>query len=390
MRFLTAPLLALTFAGIQPISAQDSIRIGVVNSSNAVTNQLTLGANAGIDHLNSSGGIIGKPVELIEFDDSCDPSKAIDIAQKLVDTERVNAVVGHPCDDAADAAARIYETQDIPFLTFSSLPSLTERHDVPVTTFRVCGRHDYQADLTVTYLLQQFSPETIAGIFSDTEYGTIAQHRISEWIPEDNILSTAELTTADQLLNRVIEQNAKAVMLYGLSPKLTNSLIDRARTREVTAHFVFDGVVLNSSLRDSARSELHGIALSTNCYMPVLRVNRDTVPNPTLLEVVQTQLENQADWEIGYALHTFAAIEILAMATSTAGTTETTKVVEALKSGIFDTVVGQIDFDTRGDVLVAVNDSGYVASYFYQRFMFVEDMVVHWTEDDPCPEDDDD
>ena len=61
----------------------------------------------------------------------------------------------------------------------------------------------------------------------------------------------------------------------------------------------------------------------------------------------------------GYALYTYAAIQAWAAAATAAGTTDFEPVVKALNEGKFDTVLGSLEFDDKGDVTLP----GYV---FYE------------------------
>jgi len=61
----------------------------------------------------------------------------------------------------------------------------------------------------------------------------------------------------------------------------------------------------------------------------------------------------------GYSLYTYASIQAWAQAATTAKSTEFDAVVKALDEGKFDTVLGELEFDGKGDVTLP----GYV---FYE------------------------
>ncbi len=63
-----------------------------------------------------------------------------------------------------------------------------------------------------------------------------------------------------------------------------------------------------------------------------------------------TTLSCRAARAEGYTLYTYGAIQAWAQAVSKAGTTDTGKMISALQSGQFDTVLGKIGFDKTGDV----------------------------------------
>ena len=52
----------------------------------------------------------------------------------------------------------------------------------------------------------------------------------------------------------------------------------------------------------------------------------------------------------GYTLHAYAAVQVWAQAVEKAGTLDLATVIEALRDGRFDTVLGALDFDEKGDV----------------------------------------
>ena len=61
----------------------------------------------------------------------------------------------------------------------------------------------------------------------------------------------------------------------------------------------------------------------------------------------------------GYVLYTYAAVQAWAEAATTAGSTDFDPIVTALNDGKFNTVLGELEFDDKGDVTLP----GYV---FYE------------------------
>ncbi len=75
----------------------------------------------------------------------------------------------------------------------------------------------------------------------------------------------------------------------------------------------------------------------------------DPRKNPTAAPVVKKFRDGGYEPE-GYTLYTYGAIQAWAQAVKNAGTTDTEKMIGALQSGQFDTVLGKIGFDKTGDV----------------------------------------
>ena len=72
-----------------------------------------------IDEVNAKGGVNGRPIELVPFDDASNPAVARANAQAIADSPCV-AVLGHYLSSASLAAAPAYKDARIPALTGSA------------------------------------------------------------------------------------------------------------------------------------------------------------------------------------------------------------------------------------------------------------------------------
>ena len=70
---------------------------------------------------------------------------------------------------------------------------------------------------------------------------------------------------------------------------------------------------------------------------------------PVAVDVVKAFRAKNIEPE-GYVLYTYGAIQAWADAVKKAGAVDTAKVLPPLKSGKFETVLGTIGFDAKGDV----------------------------------------
>jgi branched-chain amino acid transport system substrate-binding protein len=76
-------------------------------------------------------------------------------------------------------------------------------------------------------------------------------------------------------------------------------------------------------------------------------------PDPTKREgaaAVVKALQDAGKTTEGYVMYTYAAIQAYAQAVTTAGSTDYDAVRGALNSGDFNTVLGDLNFDAKGDV----------------------------------------
>ncbi|MDR6755840.1 branched-chain amino acid transport system substrate-binding protein [Mycoplana sp. BE70] len=114
---------ALLAAGVAPVAAADPIKIGSVVSATGSTAFLgdpeakTLKLVA--DQINAKGGILGRPIELILYDDGGDANKALTYATRLVEDDGVVAMVGGTSTGATMAMVPVFEDAEIPFISLA-------------------------------------------------------------------------------------------------------------------------------------------------------------------------------------------------------------------------------------------------------------------------------
>jgi branched-chain amino acid transport system substrate-binding protein len=80
------------------------------------------GAKLAADQLNAKGGILGRPVQIVEGDDRCDPKDAAIVAQKFV-AQKVDATASHYCSGAALAAIPIFREAGLLYIDWGAVSS---------------------------------------------------------------------------------------------------------------------------------------------------------------------------------------------------------------------------------------------------------------------------
>jgi branched-chain amino acid transport system substrate-binding protein len=94
--FAVAVLVALAWAGTPDAEAQPPIRIGASLSQTGV--YATLGQNQlrgyqlCVKHVNDTGGVLGRKLEPVLYDDGSDPATAVRLYEKLITQDKVDLV----------------------------------------------------------------------------------------------------------------------------------------------------------------------------------------------------------------------------------------------------------------------------------------------------------
>jgi branched-chain amino acid transport system substrate-binding protein len=119
-------LAAALVLGAQAARAADPVRIGVsapMTGDAAGSGQEAMnGAKLAADRLNAKGGILGRPVEIMEGDDRCDPKEGAIVAQKFI-AQKIDAAASHYCSGSALAAIPIFRESGILYLDWGAVSS---------------------------------------------------------------------------------------------------------------------------------------------------------------------------------------------------------------------------------------------------------------------------
>jgi branched-chain amino acid transport system substrate-binding protein len=113
--------LGVTLTGCGGDTKKDEfVAIGSIQDMSGTTsvfgNAITRGAELAIEKLNAQGGINGKKVKLITLDTKGDPKEAINAYNRLVDQEKVVAVLGPPISNIGIALAPIANAKKVPVI----------------------------------------------------------------------------------------------------------------------------------------------------------------------------------------------------------------------------------------------------------------------------------
>jgi len=146
-------------------SSGDEILIGEFESlsgpqatfGQSSTNGLKLAVE---EYNNSKDKLLGKTIKLITYDDQGKPSEAQTVVQKLINKDRVAAVIGEVASSNSKAGAPICQQNKIPMVSPASTnPEVTSIGDY---IFRVCFIDPFQATVMTKFAMNTLKVKKIA------------------------------------------------------------------------------------------------------------------------------------------------------------------------------------------------------------------------------------
>jgi branched-chain amino acid transport system substrate-binding protein len=339
--------IAVAFAIMGASSASAEILIGMAGAltgPNAYQGeQQQQGVEMAIVDINAAGGVLGQQLRLISVDDACDSGQAIAAAHKLV-AEKVAFVVGHQCSGASIPAAGIYERAGIIQMTpASTSPQLTEEGRSNV--FRICGRDDQQGAIAGAYLAAQGRDAKIAILSDGSVYGKGLTKETRRHLRTKGINETlyeeieSDLSDYSPLIAKLRAAGIQIAYFAGYYREAA-ILIRNAREQGYDLQ-----LVSGDSIASEAFIQVTGGAGEGTVFTSF----RDPRRNPGAASLVERFRQKGFEPE-GYTLYSYGAVQAWAQAVSKAGSAESQAVIGSLRSHDFDTILGRVSFDAKGDV----------------------------------------
>lgn len=142
------------FAGAQ--ATEPPIKVGLVaalSGQSAKSGEaLTRGLTMAINEVNASGGVLGRPLELVRRDDESNPSKGILAARELVQREKVAVLFGGLDTPVSLAIVPLVNQMKVPFMgIWAAGTKITENGAADNFVFRVSAVDELVDEALVKY-----------------------------------------------------------------------------------------------------------------------------------------------------------------------------------------------------------------------------------------------
>jgi len=159
--------------GALSVAAVDTIKLGLfvpLTGFAAADGASALnGAQIAVDLINQNGGINGKKVELVYYDDSAKADQASTIARKLIEQDKVVMGISGTYSTATRAAAQIFQSSGVPMISSYAIhPSIIETGDL---IFRVGMGAPVEGVAGAYLAVEKLGAKKIAILTIDNDFG---------------------------------------------------------------------------------------------------------------------------------------------------------------------------------------------------------------------------
>jgi branched-chain amino acid transport system substrate-binding protein len=234
MKMKLAWLLAASMM-TAPVWAADPIKIGVAGpftgGSASMGVSMRDGVKLAVSEINAAGGVMGRPIELVERDDEAKNELGVQIAQELINKENVVATVGYINTGVALASQRFYQEAEIPVFNNVATGSVVTKQFAGADfkanyIFRNAANDTIQSAMIAEEAVKRQGFKKPAILADATNYGQLGKTDLTNALQKMNItpVATEKFNVGDtdmtaQLL-RAKEAGADVILTYAIGPEL--------------------------------------------------------------------------------------------------------------------------------------------------------------------------
>ena len=310
------------------------------------------------DEINAKGGLLGRPVQLIHYDDQSNPANVPGLYAKLIDIDKVDLVVSAYATNQITPAMPIVMQKNLVYMGlfgtdvnakfnydryFSTVPNGPDGKRAPTLGF-----------LEVAAGLSP-KPQTIALIAADAEYAQTVIAGARETVATVGFKTIYDRSyppsTVDYapIVRAVAATNPDVICIASYPPDSVGLI--RAANEIGVKPRMFGGAMIGlgfTPIKAQLGPLLNGI-VNYETYVP-----EPTMKFPGVDAFLKTYQEKAP--AAGVDLHGFflppfayAQMQVLAQAVSAAGSLDHAKLAAELRKGTFDTIVGEVKFGPGGE-----------------------------------------
>ena len=225
---------AISLASLSAMTlAADPIKIGVAGPFTGGSSSMGVSMRDGVrlatDEINKAGGVLGRQLLLVERDDEAKNERGVQIAQELINKEKVTATVGYINTGVALASQRFFQEAKIPVMNNVATGSIITKQfekEAENYIFRNSAHDSIQAPMIVEEAITRRGFKKVAILADSTNYGQLGREDLEKALNAKGVKAVAvekfnikDVDMTAQLL-KAKEAGADAVLTYAIGPEL--------------------------------------------------------------------------------------------------------------------------------------------------------------------------
>lgn len=331
------------------VQAADTIKIALAGPTTGPVTQYgtmqNIGAKMAIEKLNAAGGLNGKQMEAVIYDDACEPKQAVTVANQIVN-DGIRFVIGHLCSSSTIPAAKIYDEEGIVMVTAASTsPELSEKGYV--TTFRTIGLDSQTAPIAAKYIVEKAKPQKVAVLHDKQQYG----QGLAEGVRDELKALGRDVdffegvnkgqTDFSALVTKMKKEGIDFVYWGGYHPEFA-LIVRQAYDQGLTPQYMGSDGIANGDVFAIAGDAAKDILVT---------VPTDFTAKTENAELVKAFEDKQEDPTGPFVMPAYSAVKVIVDTANLLKTDDSEAIAEEIHKGNpYNTPIGEISFKENGDL----------------------------------------
>jgi branched-chain amino acid transport system substrate-binding protein len=254
--------------------AADTIKIGLLAplTGPAAADGLSVqnSVKLAVERVNGEGGLLGKKVEFVSYDDRMDPKDAVALARKLIEQDKVVAVVAGSYSAPSRAVAPIFQEEKIPAVAaYAVHPDVTKAGNY---NFRNGFLGMVEGKAAAYTAVKMLKGKKIALLVSDNDFGRELAQGFKYYIDKyakgtASIVSQQVYPMAEKdfkaYLSKIKEENPDVIFSSGYYFQ-TGPVVKQAREMGIKAHILGEEGADSPKFLEIAGPAGEGFVIVTN------------------------------------------------------------------------------------------------------------------------------
>lgn len=320
-------------------------------------------AQIAIDEWNEKGGVIGKKIKLVDFDDANSSEQAASIAEKIVGDESIKAVLGHFSSGVAMTAGEVYQESGIALVNGSA--AHMDYAKIGDCIYRNNAIYTTDAN-TMLQIMEYLGIEKFGIINPNNDAGVAVTTAIQDMMEQYGDKYHAELALAELYEDGTVDftatvakfQQAGVQAIYSSGPySATAPFIQQYRAKDKDVKFVMSAACFSQEFIELAGADANGVVLGTSFFYES--------ESPDIQSFSKKYEEAYGSNPSTFAAQIYDATYAVLYAIEAGNSAERADIVKNLLNTDFQGVTGKIVFDEEGNcikeqVLLEIKDGAYV------------------------------
>ena len=233
---------------------------------------MRLGIEAAFGEANGAGGIHGRRLELISYNDGYEPEKAIANTERLIGVDEVFALIGEVGTTTSKAAQPLATARGVPFLApFTGADFLRDPALRNVVNIR--ASYDQETEAWIRFLVDDLGLTRIAAFYQDDSFGRVGLAGVHEAMEARGMTLVAEATymrnttAVKRAVLRIRKGEPQAVVMIG-AYRACAEFIEIARGLGMDPTFVNISFVGSHALAHALGGKGTGVIVSQVVPLP--------------------------------------------------------------------------------------------------------------------------